>query len=231
MAITGGIIRYEDGKKAGEEYAPPKKAIAEIHFSVPEGADEKPIIDEARVYAMSQVARMLDAPKLVFPNGDTRIGVDVTPTKAAAPVEQPKAEATAPAAAAAAADPAAMGDNLEVPPALKRTRRKKDEPAPEATTAAPAAQADPAAMFEEPAKPAAEPPKADEPKQDLTDNGLYKFVTALNAKFDNAAAPKITTVIRQFLPEGAPVSMKSIPEEKRAAFIAKLTEESKTWTK
>lgn len=63
--ITSGIVRYEDGRKAAEDYAPAKKAAVELSFEVPEGGDAKAEADAAQAEAMARVAEMLDgkAPK------------------------------------------------------------------------------------------------------------------------------------------------------------------------
>jgi len=39
LVISGGRVQIEDGIKKTEDYAPPRKALVEIRFEVPEGAD------------------------------------------------------------------------------------------------------------------------------------------------------------------------------------------------
>lgn len=68
--ITGGTIAFEDGVKAAEEYAPPKKAKVELSFAVAEGADmarAQTIIDHVAFLAQSKVCEMIGkkAPSVV----------------------------------------------------------------------------------------------------------------------------------------------------------------------
>jgi hypothetical protein len=114
--ITGGLFRYEDGVKAGEEYAPPKKAAAEIHFSVPDGQDHEAIMDRAKTYAVSHVLTML---------GRIAVGVKSAVVPVSPPGEKPAATESAPGAEPAK-EPAKRGRPKKLPDVT--------EPFPEATT-------------------------------------------------------------------------------------------------
>lgn len=67
--ITGGIVRYEDGIKAAEEYAPARKAAVELRFDIPEGQDTDEAISTVLALATAKVYELLGT----------------TPKKAAAP--------------------------------------------------------------------------------------------------------------------------------------------------
>lgn len=85
--ITSGTIRYEDGVKAAEDFAPARKAMVELTFEVPEGGDATAEADRAQAEAITRVHEMLG----VKVQGKTRKRNDAAVREAANP-EQPKAE-------------------------------------------------------------------------------------------------------------------------------------------
>ena len=100
--ITGGIVRYEDGIKAAEEYAPARKAAVELRFDIPEGQDTDEAISTVLALATAKVYELLGT----------------TPKKAAAPKKAATA-AKVPdlgqaATVEARADPAAIEEEVPV---------------------------------------------------------------------------------------------------------------------
>ena len=72
--ITGGIVRYEDGIKAVEEFAPARKAAVELRFDIPEGQDTDEAVSTVLALATAKVYELLGT----------------TPKKAAAPKKAAK---------------------------------------------------------------------------------------------------------------------------------------------
>ena len=69
--ITGGLVSYEDGVKAREDYAPAKKAKVELSFTVPEGGNAEIALAQAatiakdKVYAL--IGKAIEAPGVTTP--------------------------------------------------------------------------------------------------------------------------------------------------------------------
>lgn len=63
--ITHGTVRYEDGVKAAEEFAPARKAMVELHFEVPEGGDYDEIMGYVQDEARDRVRDFLKQPAAV----------------------------------------------------------------------------------------------------------------------------------------------------------------------
>lgn len=59
LVIAGGRVQIEDGIKKAEEYAPPRKALVEIRFEVPEGADGPAMAQAAAEQAQSTLSYAL----------------------------------------------------------------------------------------------------------------------------------------------------------------------------
>ena len=57
--ITDGVVSFEDGVKASEEYAPAKKVRVELTFAVIEGEDGEEVLARVGDLARAQVARLL----------------------------------------------------------------------------------------------------------------------------------------------------------------------------
>lgn len=87
--ITGGLVSFEDGIKAKEEYAPARKARVELRFDVTEGEEHGPILNLAHAQAVAKVQEMLGQ-------------------KAAAAVKAASQPAATPPALAETAKPAAV---------------------------------------------------------------------------------------------------------------------------
>ncbi len=207
--LTGGMIAVEDGTKKAEQYDPARKVRVELRFDVAENADPDDVL--ARVSAMAAHR------------------VDLLLGRAAVPIVRritDLSEKAVEVVPAAAADPAAM-----TPEAPKRHRRTKAEMEAAAAAAAVVAEvkAAPAQPFHQAADPSAiEGPavsgvaaSAPEAEVDITDGSLLSTVTAINTKIKKAA--EITKIILTYCPaDGTPPSLKKIPKEKRAAFLAEL---------
>ena len=100
--ITGGIVRYEDGIKAAEDYAPARKAAVELRFDIPEGQDTDEAISTVLALATAKVYELLGT----------------TPKKAAAPKKAATAAKVPDLGQAttveARADPAAIEEEVPV---------------------------------------------------------------------------------------------------------------------
>jgi hypothetical protein len=221
--INGGMVAVEDGIRlvTTDQFAPTKKARVELSFSVEEGGDPVAALDDVAQIARAKVFGILQT----YKPGAVMTATEVIARKAEPTVADMK-EANA---ALPAGDPAAVAE-----PA-KRTRAKKETPAADpaaiggdltALAAVTKPAADPAAITAEPVKAA---PAADG-GPDYSDAGLFKAVTAINQKFGGTVAPKITPIVIEFCPQdGVAPSLKRIPADKRAAFIARLEAESVLW--
>lgn len=217
--VTGGLVAYEDGRKAGEEYAPPRKVRVELRFDVEPGDDSGTVLDRVGHMAKWKCRELLGtAPALdtselpvVKPVGRMETSGE---RRATVPVDN--------TTTSAAADPLDMGSTSATEPA-KRTRRTKAEmEAAKMAEAQPApfpAGSDPAEVTGVEAPEAAT--SAADPSVDITDRGLLTAVTDINAKIKKA--PEITKIILKYCPnDGVPPSLKRIPESNRKAFLNEL---------
>lgn len=218
--ITGGTIAYEDGKKAAEEYAPPKKAKVELSFACAEGtsmAVAQTTIDHVAWLAENKVREMLGLPTIAGPAGKptmmtTTAPVDVGPTLGETP-KKTRAKKETPPPAEPAFDPAAI-----------------EEPA-----ADPAAVADPAAIEDVislPDQTAKDPAAMDMSEFDvagtveITDGDLNAAVAKRNGELGDP--PLIRGLIAEFNPTpGQPFQLRQIGQERRQEFLDKLAKLSK----
>lgn len=217
--VTGGLVAYEDGRKAGEEYAPPRKVRVELRFDVEPGDNDQSILDRASSMAMSKVCQLLGLAKTA-----TEVQVQQTTGRMETAGER---RATVPvdnttASAPAGADPLDMG-SAPAAESAKRTRRTKAEmEAAKMAEAPPApfpAGSDPTEVTGVEAPEAAT--SAADPSVDITDRGLLTAVTDINAKIKKA--PEITKIILKYCPnDGIPPSLKRIPESNRRTFLNEL---------
>lgn len=103
--ITGGLVAYEDGIKAAEEYAPAKKIRVELRFDVEEGGDSQAGLDMVGDIARAKVEELLhrkEAAVRVVGGAAVRTKADLAAEAGVAqkaeavvkPKKAPKAEAT-----------------------------------------------------------------------------------------------------------------------------------------
>ena len=107
--ITGGIVRYEDGIKAAEEYAPARKAAVELRFDIPEGQDTDEAISTVLALATAKVYELLGTtPKKAAAPKKAATAAKVPDLGQAATVEDKAATVEA------RADPAAIEEEVPV---------------------------------------------------------------------------------------------------------------------
>lgn len=200
MQITGGMIAYEDGIKKPEEYAPPKKARAELKFDIAEGEDADVAMEVVLEKAMGLVGRAL--------SGKTD--------------KDKLAEAVA-AKAAAAKGPEVVERKGPGPQTNKKAAAPKAEKPKEpasaaavveedfsATPAAEDAKTDPAAMEEFDAAP-----------EPVSDAELTSACSKKNAEIKSPQ--KIRDLVGTYNPDkGKAFQVAQIPQEHRRDFLTKL---------
>lgn len=99
--ITGGLVSFEDGVKAAEEYAPARKARVELRFDVPENGDAEKALDRVEKLTRAKVAEMIGkrpAAAAAAPSDKEKLaeaaGVGATQQEAAKPSGRKKAPET-----------------------------------------------------------------------------------------------------------------------------------------
>lgn len=216
--ISGGTVTVEDGLKAKEDYAPARKVIVAINFSVPEGLDGNAILTHASNVADKQV-RVLLGKAPAAPPADVKAETPATPAKSAT---------TRKKAPEAPAEPAKTKAELAKEAGLPtESIQHKGETAPLVDE-----------LDEAPAKTAAAKPADDddlgdllgaEEKPPVTDAELGKAAQEKNGEMKGKAgwAPeKIRELVGKFvLADGKPkpgAKLQEIPAAQRHDFLAQL---------
>lgn len=155
--ITNGMVAFEDGTKAVEEYAPARKVRVELHFTVDEGMDYGVFLDDAAIAARAKVEELLGKKSTAFMKGEAAIKAAVAENRAAidALVAEKKKPGRKPKAAVEDDTDAIGGDASKGEPADQITGGLED--------------AEPAQTV------------------NLSDKGLYDVVKAVNAKIRKPA--------------------------------------------
>lgn len=116
MTITHGVVSFEDGVKASEEYAPAKKVRVELSFTTPDGEDEAAYVAHVGDIARAQVARLLNQASSAAGEAPAPVATRTRRTKAQIAADEAAAkEAGAPTTGDAggvqtSGDPAAIED-------------------------------------------------------------------------------------------------------------------------
>lgn len=202
--ISGGLVVYEDGVKAVEEYAPAKKARVELRFDVPEDAtDGEQRLDSVIELTKRKVLEMLGKAKAA------------PATAPATPKVDTSSADNAKAAYAAKAD----ADVLDETPAAE-PEKPKAKRAPKAAKAA-----ETPAVDQQPEK--ATTPAADDlsefdvPAADISDADLNSAATKKNAALNEPV--KIRNLISAFNPNPEKkFTLREIPQAQRRSFLDQL---------
>lgn len=208
--LTGGIVFVEDGTKKSEEYAPPRKVRVELHFTLPEGADDgagQRFLDAVASQADTKVRELLGQKPAVAAAPKAAPGFIVKP------VDAPKTDKDK------LAEAAGLVDKKE-PPKKGPGRPPKEPDAP---------KPDPAAIVDDETSAVVEEedpfsvPAAEEVKP-ISDEELNSSVGKKHAVLGKP--PLIRDLVATFKPEGwtKQFTMRDIPQEKRADFLKKLSE-------
>lgn len=194
--ISGGLVVYEDGVKAAEEYAPAKKARVELRFDVPEDAtDGEQRLDTVIELTQRKVAEMLGKAK---------------PTAATPKVDSKKADDAKAAYAAKAADASVVEAPAEEKPKTTRRKAKDAEVTVEEVKPEPAKAADPSDMSE-----------FDVPAADISDADLNSATIKKNAAMKDPV--KIRSLIAKFNPNPEKTfTLREIAQSQRKSYLEQL---------
>lgn len=224
--ITGGTVSVEDGLKKQEEYAPPRKVIVVLNFTVAEGEDYASTFDIASHAATNRVYSLLHGKAFVTTVAQEPTGVEQgagvhteAGTEGAPPKRRRRTAAEIAAAAGASQSGNAGGAQTsdEDPTGNEaHTIHLPDEtPKDPADIGGDEFDIEPAAeeSFD------IEPDASDEP---VTDADLNAAVQKKNAEITNPNA--IRTLIGTYNPDPkAAFQLRQIPAAKRAEFLTKLS--------
>lgn len=211
MKIAGGAVSYEDGTKKNEEYAPPRKVRVELRFDLDDGDDADAVL--AKVSGLAQMR------VFVLLNSDpTKTGPTVP--AAAEPAKQPgtrakKAPETAPAgkppvvqSKASLSDPDPTAVTVEEPVQTGDNMKSASVAAADAASVTVDEFADDGAA----------------PAKEITDKELHEAMTRKAGEIGGAVP--IKALVGSYRPAGhtGQFASNSIPQAKRAEFLAKLKE-------
>lgn len=218
--VTGGRVVFSRTVKV-TEYEP-KKAEAELTFSLDEGEDYKELFDHASAAAAHKVYEMLGL-KVPMPSApqphDPLTGDDAKAAYAAKAAQDKLKQTEIPASTKrgpgrppkAKTEPAVEPDfDPADPTKLPENLRRAQNTVASSANGNGAAVPDPAAV-EEPEEWAAE-------ASEVTDVDLTKAVGAVNAKIKNA--PAIKQLIGKYVKP--PGQLREVPQAKRQAFLVEL---------
>lgn len=219
--ITGGVVSVEDGRKAAEEYAPPRKVRVELRFDNPpenSGEDADKLIKAVGLLASSNVAALLGQKATAVPYTPGPRQAEPGPSLTGAKAKTPEEIATADALKAASAAKV----HPDKPPTGKKVAK------------APVAEPDPV-LDGTPAPAAVSDDISDltgEPAKEITDADLNSATGKKNAALGAAAQKagvqyspaKIRALVEGFGPEGKKITLKEIPQGKRQEYLDKLAE-------
>ena len=190
--ISGGLVAFEDGVKAAEEYSPAKKARVELRFDVAEDGDADAALNETAKKAQALVYKLLGV--------KAKAVAIVEPTTA--PPATPAAEPEAPKPRGRRA-PAAVADGVTTKDDLAAAAGIPVETKP---------AGDDLSQFDVPAaKPAAET---------ISDADLLSEIGKKNAVLQDPV--KIRALVAEYSGGVTPFSVVQLPQDQRAGFIVKL---------
>lgn len=211
--ITEIKVTYENGRKAAEEYCPPKKASITLTAQVPDDVSPEDALDQVTQLAMDKVHEMLNLSSAPRQSTTT---ASIKPAETADNVTPPKTtrkKTTEPAGKAAM-----IMDEPETPAATLQEETTSaativDEPEPNAKEAPAGA----ASMDDW----ASSPNEAAVTDADL--NAACQTASARLGGVDGGAGLKIRGLIGTYSPDQLkPFQLREIPAAQRADFLAKL---------